>query len=110
MLTEKLSSLNASKDKLFSIIGHDLKNPVGSVRNFLEILHSDYDDMSEKERKEFIEYAYDGSKSITKLLHDLLEWGRLTKGIVDIKIEKADLDTIVKEVVELLAVRPGGKP
>ncbi|MCF7859520.1 MAG: tetratricopeptide repeat-containing sensor histidine kinase [Candidatus Cloacimonetes bacterium] len=102
-VNQQLNELNAQKDKMLSIIGHDLKNPVGAIRSFLEALHNDYNEMEEEERKQFIHYSYESSEKLTKLLLELLEWGRLTRGIVDIQISNFDLKEVIEELTVLMA-------
>lgn len=97
----ELSDLNAQKDKMFSVIGHDLKNPAGSISNFLEALYTDYDTMPDGDKKEFIEYAYKSSNRLTKLLLELLEWGNLSRGLTKISLSEIRLNKLVLEVIEL---------
>ena len=85
-----LQELNNSKDKLFSIIAHDLKNPFTAVSIYTEILHSEYDEYSDEERKSLIESLYSASNEVMKLLMDLLTWARAQKG--EITITKSDID------------------
>jgi len=99
---EALNFSNAQKDRLFSIIGHDLKNPAGAIKNFLEALHEDYDDMEESEKRDFIKYSYESSERLVKLLLDLLEWGRLSRGQMNIEFKKIDLNNIILDIFTLL--------
>lgn len=98
----QLSKLNAEKDKFYSIIAHDLKNPAGSVSNFLQLLISDYEEISEDEKKLYIKYSYDASKRLTELLIDLLNWGRISRGLIEIKKAKINLLDIIEKIKELL--------
>lgn len=99
---EALNSSNAQKDRLFSIIGHDLKNPAGAIKNFLEALHEDYDDMEESEKRDFIKYSYESSERLVKLLLDLLEWGRLSRGQIKIEFREIELNAIILDIFGLL--------
>lgn len=94
-----LTQLNASKDKLFSIIAHDLKNPIGAVYNYADILNTDYDILSEEERKGFITKILSSSEKIKDLLLDLLTWSRSQKG--DITVNRTELE--LKEVLYAIA-------
>lgn len=102
MANKELNDLNAQKDKMFSIIGHDLKNPVGSIMNFLEILHTDYDVIDEEKRQLFIQYSYESSKQLTDLLMELLEWGRISRGLIKINPEEIELGDICEGLQDLL--------
>lgn len=70
----KLEEINEMKNRIFSIIGHDLKGPIGSLRNTLELLlKNEY----EKERiKQFHKLMHDNVSSIYTLLDNLLMWAK----------------------------------
>ncbi len=61
---EQLTALNASKDKFFSIIAHDLRNPIAGFLNLTEILTNNFDVFSENESKEFIDVMNEASKQL----------------------------------------------
>ncbi|MCX6154846.1 MAG: PAS domain-containing sensor histidine kinase [Candidatus Kapabacteria bacterium] len=77
---EALEKTNSEKDNFFSIIAHDLKNPLGNFRNVTELLSDSYADFSEKDRIEFIGLMNDSAKNIYALLENLLEWSRSQRG------------------------------
>jgi signal transduction histidine kinase/tetratricopeptide (TPR) repeat protein len=99
---QKLSEINAQKDKMFSIIGHDLKNPAGTIQNLLNVLIEDYSELEEVEKKQLIQSAFTSSKRHTKLLLELLEWGNLSSGLIDVENIQLKLNDIVLQLVELL--------
>jgi signal transduction histidine kinase/ligand-binding sensor domain-containing protein len=103
---EKLVSLNVTKDKLFSIIAHDLKNPFASILGIHENLARRYDTMNDSKRKHMFEIVYDSSKKIFKLLETLLDWARTQTGNVNFNPEEFALNDIIADtivVVENLA-------
>lgn len=59
-----LSNLNSTKDKFFSIIAHDLKNPLGNLKKVTNLLHDEYDTFTEEDRKEFVELMKESSTNI----------------------------------------------
>lgn len=79
----KLKELNASKDKFFSIIAHDLKSPFLSLLGYSEILSAEYDELTEDEKKESIQSIYQLSSNSYKLLENLLQWARIQIGKID---------------------------
>lgn len=98
---EKLKELNTTKDKLFSIIGHDLKNPYQSLKGFSSILLQDYKELSEDEIKEFLGYIYEASDSGNRLLQNLLDWSRSETGNIKYEPENFFLHEIIEESVNL---------
>lgn len=95
--TKKLEELNATKNKLFSIIGHDLKNPINVISNLSELALQKISENQLEKGQNFLKYIIDTSQSTTKLLENLLLWARLQSGHLECNKEKADLHLIVFE-------------
>jgi PAS domain S-box-containing protein len=76
----RLKELNATKDKFFSIIAHDLKNPLGNFRNIANVLYDQYDYFNEPDKKEYIKAIKDASEQVYELLENLLDWSRSQRG------------------------------
>jgi ligand-binding sensor domain-containing protein/signal transduction histidine kinase len=93
---EKLILLNATKDKFFSIIAHDLKNPFTSILGFCDILSRRYDTFNDTTRIQAIQVINESSKKIFQLLENLLQWARSQTG----NIQYAPQEFIINEVVE----------
>jgi len=70
----QLVQLNHTKDKMLSIFAHDIKNPFNAVLNFSDLLFESYDDLTEAERKEYIDYVRLTSHNVYELLENLLYW------------------------------------
>lgn len=100
--TEELKESNASKDKFFSIIAHDLKNPFQGIFGYSQVLSEDFHFLSEKEKKEIATNIYSSSKTLYDLLINLLEWSRLQVDKVEIKSEKISLYDRIEEINRLL--------
>lgn len=77
---QELRLLNASKNKFFSIIAHDLKNPLHTVLGYSYLLKKDYDRFSESERRKFAFDIHQSTNNIFRLLQNLLEWARSQTG------------------------------
>ncbi|MFZ5948928.1 MAG: PAS domain-containing sensor histidine kinase [Stygiobacter sp.] len=98
----KLKEANATKDKFFSIIGHDLKNPLFVIQSMSEILETEFDEISPQERLEFIRAIRESSKNAYTLLEDLLHWARCQSGRIDYNPEPVHLKQLVGKCINLL--------
>ncbi len=102
--SEELKLSSQVKDKMFSIIGHDLRGPVGNIKSVLDLLMEDYDDYSKEEIKEFIEPVIDTSGSAFNLLSNLLWWAKNQTGKISLNPENFVLNDLIEENVNLFAV------
>jgi len=69
---EGLRKANSTKDKFFSIIAHDLKNPIASLLRVCEVLVDDYKENKVEDMGEYIEMLHNASNQTYKLLENLL--------------------------------------
>jgi signal transduction histidine kinase/ligand-binding sensor domain-containing protein len=99
---EKLNILNATKDKFFSIIAHDLKNPFGSLMGFLELLVQNYNKYDETKRITFINLIFTSSKSIYKLLENLLQWARSQTSTIEFQPVDFYLNDVINSNILLV--------
>ena len=80
--TSELAEANATKDKFFSIIAHDLKNSFCGLLGYSEILHSDFDNFQDEDKKLMIGTIRQVSEQAYKLLQNLLDWARMQTGSI----------------------------
>lgn len=92
---QKLSQLNATKDKFFSIIAHDLKNPFNVLIGLSDIVISDPDVRNSEEFEEIIEGIFQTAKSGYNLLENLLEWARSQTDELEYKPAVVNMNDIV---------------
>jgi len=97
----KLEELNATKDKFFTIIAHDLKNPFNTVIGLTELLKERFDTYETSKVKEFIDQIFIFSNNIYHLLEDLLEWAKVQTGKLKVNREKTDIFELVNETYNL---------
>ncbi len=104
---KELQNLNKSKDRIFSVVAHDLRNPVAAVTGFSELLYDNFEQFPVETQKEYLLQILQGTQRIQNLLENLLIWARSQmkavkyepaalklKGVVDecVKEMKANLD------------------
>lgn len=98
----ELKKLNAAKDKLFSIIAHDLRSPFTSLIGLSDFLLEDIEDFSKDEIKTFVTKINDSARNVFKLLENLLQWSKLQTGGLEFSPVRFDMYTIVLEAINLL--------
>ncbi|MCF8367235.1 MAG: tetratricopeptide repeat-containing sensor histidine kinase, partial [Bacteroidales bacterium] len=98
----KLTAANATKDKFFSIISHDLKGPFGSIKGLVELLETSYDTFDENEIREVIGEISKATSNTYSLLEDLLAWSQAQRGTIDFNPVKTELAPSFKTTLELI--------
>ena len=99
----KLDKSNKTKDRFLSIIAHDLKNPIGTMQGFSELLYQNFDKNDSQTNKEFIGHIYNTTQNTYKLLENLLLWSNTQNENFTYKPEKENLYLLTNETVELLS-------
>ena len=99
---EALKKANQTKDKLFSIIAHDLINPFSSFQQILKIILTNYDSISEEEKKEYLNKTYNLAKSNNDLLQNLLNWSRVQRDKLQLSYSNVNLHDLVQENISYL--------
>jgi len=80
--TKELATANATKDKFFSIIAHDLKNSFNGLLGYSNILLSDFETFKDEDKINMISAIKQVSESTYKLLQNLLDWARVQTGVI----------------------------
>jgi len=99
---ELLQTINAEKDKFFSILAHDLKGPLSAFLDATQILTEEIHKMSLDEIKDITISMKESASSIYGLLENLLEWSRLKQGRLDFKLERIFLKQKITNCTEIL--------
>lgn len=81
---KELIRLNRTKDKIFSVIAHDLKTPFNGLISVTGLLLESISDMKRENIREFLEIINENSKQTLNLLENLLEWARSQSEILQI--------------------------
>lgn len=97
-----LKQINATKDKLFSIIAHDLKSPFNSILGFSGLLIKNIEKYDIQKNKSFVIQISLAAKTTLNLIDNLLDWAKSQTGQIEIEPEKLDLKQIIKDIVNEL--------
>lgn len=106
---DELKELSATKDKFFSIIAHDLKNPFNTILGFLDLLTKELRINDIDTTEEQINIVYDSSKKVYNLLEDILLWASSQSGKIKFEPQKLNFADTCKEVVESLMLYANNK-
>ncbi|RPI65829.1 MAG: GAF domain-containing protein [Ignavibacteriales bacterium] len=102
-LIKNLRDLNQSKDKLFSLISHDLRSPFNSLLGFSEILTTEYDQLTDDEIKEYLNVIYESSKNLYGMTSNLLQYSRFQTGRIEFKPVRINISKLIKNSTKMLS-------
>jgi len=100
---QKLQDANASKNKFFSIIAHDLRNPFNAVIGFSNFLKENLGDLSASEIDEYTGYINESANHAFVLLNNLLEWARSQTDMISYSPEKIDVTGVIESTLAILS-------
>lgn len=95
-----LKRLNAEKDKLFSVIGHDLRGPMSNIMGLTGILESNFSSFPPEKGLKILKGISQTANNIYQLLENLLEWAGFQRGTMVFRPEKVNLLNLVESVLE----------
>jgi PAS domain S-box-containing protein len=98
---KQLEELNATKNKFFSIIAHDLKNPFQAIFGFSELLMRNFEDFEENQRYELLTMIKTSSESAYNLLENLLQWARTQTDRIKYSPSEIDIKDLLKQNITL---------
>ena len=97
-----LAEMNDTKDKFFSIISHDLKNPALTQRNALQMLVDHSGEWDEKSLSQYYSELLKSSESQVELLYNLLNWAQVQTGRMPYIPSSFDLAVALRSEIELI--------
>ncbi|MGE5395376.1 MAG: ATP-binding protein, partial [Candidatus Saccharibacteria bacterium] len=98
---EELENLNATKDKFFSIIAHDLRSPFNSLLGLTEMLSVDLPNMSKEDVQPMVNIIYKSTNNLYRLLENLLQWSQIQSGTIPFDPKPVSLKLVIDESVEV---------
>lgn len=106
---DELDATNSVKDRLFSIISHDLRSPFNTLKGFIELIQLRYDGYTDKEVKDMIEIISGSADTMYNLLDNLLSWSRSQKGTLKLHPRRTNLAELINAKIELLNQQAANK-
>ncbi|MBE0651674.1 MAG: PAS domain S-box protein [Bacteroidales bacterium] len=97
---EQLKKINGEKDKFFSIIAHDLRNPLTSFLGLTQIMDENLHGLSMEEIEEMTRIMNKSANNLFQLLENLLSWANMQQGLISYKPQAISLLQLVEAVIE----------
>lgn len=101
---EKLDELNRLKTEFISTVSHELRTPMSSIRGLTEVLQTGKIKDKAK-RDELLSLVVSESSRLSRLLHNILDFGKIEQKMKAYNFQKAELQSVIQEVEELFRYR-----
>ncbi len=98
-LNVQLMEAKATQDKLYSIIAHDLRNPLQFLLFTTDVLHSDYENMDEDAIRSYIGKVFKTVQNMSDLLENLLQWSMSQYGKLECRPRPINFNRLVNEIL-----------
>ena len=94
--------MNKSRDKLYSIIAHDIRSPLSGILQTIDAIDQGYFDPCSEDFKELIHHLKIRTKDTSTLLTSLLQWTRLQDDSAILKLQETNVTSIINSCIQLL--------
>lgn len=102
---QQLAELNAVKDKLFSVVSHDLRNPLATMQSFLKLLATHQDKLSEEEKQKLYAEAQQSIDNLNILLYNLLQWSRSQMNMLEFRQVQLSVKQLVDNALRMVQLQ-----
>ena len=97
---QKLEELNEMKNKFLGMAAHDLRNPLGVIMGFSQLLKMDYDNFTKEEILEIIDDISSASNTALNLVNDFLDVSKIESGTFEIHLQIVDFKSFIEQIVK----------
>ncbi|RLD36659.1 MAG: hypothetical protein DRI73_00260 [Bacteroidetes bacterium] len=101
---EDLNILNDTKNKIFSVLAHDLINPFNALLGFASLLNEESQHLNKKEIKQYGEIIYQTATNLLYLLENLLQWSKSQTGKIVVNKKNTELTKVLKSVLSIINI------
>jgi signal transduction histidine kinase len=101
----QLEESNRTKDKMFSIIAHDLRSPFGAMMGFLRMITEDHSDFNDGQKREMLHITYEQSLTTYSLMENLLEWSLSQRGMIEYYPGNVNLRYVIENQLDVFKYR-----
>jgi signal transduction histidine kinase len=100
---DQLLTAISEKDTFFTVIAHDLRNPLQALKGFIQILYEEHDSLTVNEISEITLHIKNSTTNFSDLLENLMLWARLQRGLTHFNQEVVPLLQVIRESVSLIS-------
>lgn len=97
----QLREANASKDKFFSIISHDLRGPFNALLGYTQLIVEHFETYTQEKLKKYVKTVHTSAERLYALLENLLTWSRIQRGVMEYEPEEIALQEIAEDNIDL---------
>jgi PAS domain S-box-containing protein len=102
-MVEELRQVAQRKDAFLAMLAHELRNPLAPIRNALQIMRlARHDSTTVEEARDIMERQV---HNLVRLIDDLMDVSRISRGKIELKQERIDLSTILQSAIEISRVQ-----
>src|SRR5208337_4406346 len=105
----ELRKANLSKDKFFSILAHDLRNPIGGLVSISELVVRRFGELEPSKVRDLCHLLHDGALQSTELLECILQWARAQTGRLEVHPSSIRIRELCEGIVGLQSAVAAGK-
>ena len=98
--SERLRDLNETKSLFVSNVSHELKTPLTSIKMFAQILQET--EMPIDRKNEYLRIIEKEGDRLARLIDNILDYTKIEKGIMEYAFEKADINSILQETLNIM--------
>lgn len=100
---KELNELNITKDKFFSILAHDLKNPFNAILGLSELMQNNATRYPPEKTQRLSTHIHTSSKQVYSLLENLLDWSRIQTGRIKPSPQEINIELFMQTINDLLS-------
>lgn len=95
-------SLPITRDKLYTVLAHDLKEPVGNIKVMLDFLTNEPDLLDQQTSKDLLQRVRESADNVHELLEDFLFWSRMFKQEIYFSPSRVQMEQVIRENTVLM--------
>jgi signal transduction histidine kinase len=97
----ELAELNTSKDKFFSIVSHDLRDPFNGILGNAQLVLMQIEKLSRRDIRRMTQGIYDSAEAAYNVFENLLAWSRMQRGVIECQHDRINVGEFIDNTISL---------